>query len=289
MSEESFYRCNQKSRHGKPTIAWRCKECLKDRRKARYRANPQANNAATNAWRRANPESARATVTRSYEKNKSKYLPRYKAKRTELRVVVLRRYAPEGSLKCDLCSESHHELLVLDHIDGGGTEHRKETGGGDKFYRWIKANSYPVGYRVLCHNCNFKEHLRQNRENFDSKVWNRTNSSKIRVINGKEYQINLRKAAMAEAAYKSAVKLECLVRYSSILPTCACCQIEDQEILSIDHVGGGGRKHRKETGDGINFYQWLRRNNFPSDYRVLCLNCNFAYGLRGICPHRSDI
>jgi hypothetical protein len=31
---------------------------------------------------------------------------------------------------------------------------------------------------------------------------------------------------------------------------------------------------------------WLKRNNFPSGYRVLCMNCNHGRKRNGgICPH----
>lgn len=288
MPEESFYRCSQKTRYGKPAVVWRCKECMKAKRKAQYKADPQASHETVNAWRRANPEAARAIVTRSYEKNKEKYLPRYRAKRAELRVQVLCRYAPEGLLKCALCPESLHQLLVLDHIDGGGTAHRDEvTGHGDKFYKWIVAHGFPPGYRVLCHNCNFREHCRYNRVAFATKAWDP--SHKVRVIGGKKYPVDLKKLAEATSKYNAAVKLECLVRYSSVVPSCACCGLDDTEVLSIDHIEGVGRRHRKETGDGSNFYRWLQKNDFPSGYRVLCLSCNFARGAYGTCPHESQV
>jgi len=68
---------------------------------------------------------------------------------------------------------------------------------------------------------------------------------------------------------------------------CECCGEAHQEFLAIDHVNGGGRKHRAKTGSGINFYYWIVRNNFPDDLRVLCHNCNQSLGLYGYCPHQT--
>jgi hypothetical protein len=52
--------------------------------------------------------------------------------------------------------------------------------------------------------------------------------------------------------------------------------------LSIDHINGNGAEHRRElkrtTGGstgGHDFYRWLKNNNFPDGYQVLCMNCQF--------------
>jgi hypothetical protein len=59
--------------------------------------------------------------------------------------------------KCQKCGETHWEFLTVDHVNGGGNQHRKElgTGGGPNFYRWLKKQGYPNnGYQLLCFNCN---------------------------------------------------------------------------------------------------------------------------------------
>jgi len=57
-------------------------------------------------------------------------------------------------------------------------------------------------------------------------------------------------------------------------------------VLGIDHINGGGGKHRKElTIQGITIYIFLKRNNYPKEYQVLCHNCNLAKGFYGECPH----
>ena len=64
---------------------------------------------------------------------------------------------------------------------------------------------------------------------------------------------------------------------------CACCGETTLDFLSIDHVNGGGRKHRQTIKS--NFYEWLNRNKYPSGYQVLCLHCNYAKYLHGACPY----
>jgi hypothetical protein len=65
---------------------------------------------------------------------------------------------------------------------------------------------------------------------------------------------------------------------------CDCCGEGTYEFLSIDHVNGDGGAHRKQIGRG-SLYTWLKRNDWPSGFRVLCHNCNQAIGHYGVCPH----
>jgi len=85
------------------------------------------------------------------------------------------------------------------------------------------------------------------------------------------------------------VRLEVLTHYSGGTPQCACCEESRLEFLCIDHIDGGGAKHRKAIKTvGVGFYYWLRRNNYPSGYRVLCHNCNMSRGIYGYCPHERE-
>lgn len=66
----------------------------------------------------------------------------------------------EGALdaygrSCACCGEDHPAFLTIDHVDGGGSQHRAETGArGSDFYRWLQKNGYPEGFQTLCWNCN---------------------------------------------------------------------------------------------------------------------------------------
>jgi len=56
---------------------------------------------------------------------------------------------------CEGCNCPYIEFLGIDHIDGGGAQHRKQLGyGGSAFYYWLIRQDFPPGYQVLCHNCN---------------------------------------------------------------------------------------------------------------------------------------
>lgn len=80
------------------------------------------------------------------------------------------------------------------------------------------------------------------------------------------------------------LKAEVMVIYGGI---CECCGESNLEFLCIDHVNGGGNKHRDEIGKG-NLYQWLKKMGYPEGFRVLCHNCNFSMGAYGYCPHQLE-
>lgn len=69
---------------------------------------------------------------------------------------------------------------------------------------------------------------------------------------------------------------------------CACCGEARIPFLAIDHINGGGNKHRKAIKLGGNVALWLARNRMPPGYRILCHNCNLARGFYGFCPHETE-
>jgi len=83
------------------------------------------------------------------------------------------------------------------------------------------------------------------------------------------------------------IRLEVLICYGGDPPQCECCDEDKLEFLTIDHIAGNGNKQRKDDPSSIKIYSWLKRNDFPQGYRVLCMNCNFAHGRYGYCPHMS--
>ena len=57
---------------------------------------------------------------------------------------------------------------------------------------------------------------------------------------------------------------------------CANCELDDMRVLEIDHINGGGRQARKNTGS-LNYYTKILREieDGSDNYRVLCKNCNW--------------
>jgi hypothetical protein len=98
-------------------------------------------------------------------------------------------------------------------------------------------------------------------------------------------------AAMSTAAklVRASIKLEVLGHYSSGTPACACCGECVIAFLTIDHVHGGGSRHRREVpGGSAGMYRWLKANNYPPGFQVLCANCNLGRLVNGgVCPHQG--
>lgn len=87
--------------------------------------------------------------------------------------------------------------------------------------------------------------------------------------------------------WKNKIRLEVLSHYSKGRMKCACCKESEIKFLAIDHLNGGGRKECQKLGRrGISFYMWLKKNNYPKGYQILCHNCNLAKGFYGKCPHK---
>jgi hypothetical protein len=91
--------------------------------------------------------------------------------------------------------------------------------------------------------------------------------------------------ARTRKRFQEKLKREVFAAYGGY--RCACCGEAERKFLSIDHVNGGGQKHRRQIGDS-EMYSWLRKNGFPPGFQVLCHNCNMGKALGGgVCPHRG--
>ncbi len=98
-----------------------------------------------------------------------------------LKIDVFNFYCKDN-IKCHLCSENRLGALHIDHINGNGKHHRSsiKVKGGAKFYLWLKQNNYPSEYRVLCANCNWKEHLKFNESKSIQSI--ESNKTKLRYL-----------------------------------------------------------------------------------------------------------
>ena len=84
---------------------------------------------------------------------KSEYNRQYHLK---IKEKIINHYS-KGTMTCccDGCTENQIEFLTIDHEDDNGAEHRRIIGiGGHNTLLWLIRNNYPIGYRVLCWNCN---------------------------------------------------------------------------------------------------------------------------------------
>lgn len=93
-------------------------------------------------------------------------------------------------------------------------------------------------------------------------------------------------------SYKAELRQQIRLRKESVIShygeSCSCCAVSDLDVLSLDHIQGGGTQHRKQVGSGDQFYRWILRSEFPAGFRTMCLNCNIAIGIYGRCPHEDE-
>lgn len=99
-----------------------------------------------------------------YAANRDKILSGVRKRRAAYRLEALKHYGGDPPrCACLGCGEWRIPFLTLDHVEGNGNEHRRSLSksrkdsrnpGGLAVYYWLRNNSYPSGFRVLCFNCN---------------------------------------------------------------------------------------------------------------------------------------
>jgi len=109
---------------------------------------------------------ARAKAGRERDSHLKKQRDRARVRHQERKALIIRHYGG----KCELCSEANPVVLTVDHKGGGGSAHRQKLAGGKKrlmlhvgsvaVYRDIINRGFPPEFRLLCFNCNIKEHAR---------------------------------------------------------------------------------------------------------------------------------
>jgi hypothetical protein len=131
-------------------------------------------NAYNRKWYRKNKKKFDAVVRKSYRKHREYELNKSHEDNQKLKFEVLLHYTRvfDSTATAPHCRDIFHrhlpddlfvvdiDCLTVDHIDGGGSRHRKQIGNGHT-YRWLKKHNYPSGYQVLCFNCNWKKRLKQ--------------------------------------------------------------------------------------------------------------------------------
>jgi len=144
----------------------------------------------------------------------------------------------------------------------------------DEFYINRKCVSGRWSRQSWCRLC-VRQHHQENRDDINAykRAWYREHRESKR---------------QSQFVYKMKLKIEVLVHYSTRnYPVCAQCGIRDIDVLTIDHIKGGGSEHKKVLGSlGSKLYYWLRQNDYPLGYQVLCFNCNFKKSLRS--RHNSE-
>lgn len=87
--------------------------------------------------------------------------------------------------------------------------------------------------------------------------------------------------------WKHKVRDDVLCHYGG---KCVCCGESNFAFLVVDHINGGGVKHRNKLKRwGTGFLSWVKQNNYPEYLQILCANCNMAKAHLGKCPHTLQL
>lgn len=149
--------------------------------------------------------------------------------------------------KCECCGITKFAWLSIDHIDNCRPEGKKKH--GLNLYLWLKRNSFPEGFRILCLNCNLS----------------------IGFYGYCPHKGIPDQTLSRVSKYLRKIKLQVVEAYGG---KCSRCEEKYIEFLQIDHVNEDGKEHRANLKK-IKFYTWLKQNNYPPEFQCLCANCNW--------------
>ena len=103
-------------------------------------------------YRIKNRDKINAQKREYYKNNKDLHFKRANGYQKRLRYEVFQHYSP--NLCCQYCGIIGLDFLTIDHIDGRLVHGHTHRVRGGVLYGWLKKNHYPVGFQVLCWNCN---------------------------------------------------------------------------------------------------------------------------------------
>ena len=187
----------------------------------------------------------------------------------KLQQTVVHVYS-NGAMECAKCGEDNLIVLQIDHVKDDGYSHRKIVGG--HVYEWLIRNNFPVGFQVLCANCNWDKRF------------------KIQNIRRKKFDESRALKRKYDIEKRVELRESIINHYTRGQMCCAKCGENKYCVLQIDHKFGGGGRHKREVNcvDSIAFYKWIVRNNFPKGLQILCANCNTLKRYRnGECCKRK--
>lgn len=121
--------------------------------------NKEKQNATRVRWRDTHKEERRAYEAKWRREHKENQRRASKKYNQELKLQVLSHYSLTIYPICAHCGIADVDVLCLDHIEGGGSENRRKgiEKSGESLYAQLRIRGYPIGFQVLCSNCNLKK------------------------------------------------------------------------------------------------------------------------------------
>lgn len=127
-------------------------------------------------------------------------------------------------------------------------------------------------YGNICKECYNKEHA-QFQSSHREQYYAKNRDKHIEYLRKRMRDNPELVRSQSNASYHK-VRFEVLSHYSPDLCCVKCGFNGHISALSIDHINGDGADHRRQLG-GSNMYRWIKNNDFPNTFQVLCMNCQF--------------
>ena len=110
---------------------------------------------ARKRWREKYRQQIKIHKRAYYFKNKDEWRQKKRARVLQLKTEIIQHYS-KNTMICANCGLADLKNLTVDHINGGGENHRRRSGlsGGHSFYVWLKRLNFPPGFQILCFACN---------------------------------------------------------------------------------------------------------------------------------------
>jgi hypothetical protein len=138
----------------------------------------------------------------------------------------------------------------------------------------VEKRNEEISFRGMCRKCQY-----QSQKEYNS-VWFRTHSNyfheRIAIYYAKRGDVYRNRSKVNGAR----TKFDVLSHHSGNPPFCANpygiheTALTDVGCFTMDHIDGKGLAHRRrEKISGGGLCAWLKHNNYPDGFQVLCMNC----------------
>lgn len=145
-----------------------------------------------------------------------------------------------------------------------------------------KHSRNPDGLQYCCRRCKSESDRISRLKNLDNikqhkKEYYLENKNHIIEKVNQYISVNRNKHNQWTTQSKLNLKTKVFNHYCNNEIKCENCEQLELELLTIDHIHGNGNQHRKEVGinTGYSTYSWLKKNNYPEGFQVLCWNCQY--------------
>lgn len=156
--------------------------------------------------------------------------------------------------------------------DASGRYNQSEKGKATR-RRWAEQNREKVREYLRNYRKRHLEDVRA-RAKITARVWRRRNPEKSRQTAMDYYYTHLQASRKSGREWSQRLKVEVLTHYGGGTLACVRCGFSDIRGLSIDHINGYHDDPKDKYRAGTPLWGRLKKQDYPSGYQTLCLNCN---------------